>query len=187
MSELVSNLKQVSYLLKTASADLKSDETLTKIAFAKRLLDLNEGGMEKTASISEAMRGMEHAPAALTTALVAGVGLGLAGEVVGGVHKKSKELLFKTQKNSLINHIKKENPELKNMDKHKMEEMLDAGYKIAPDLMENPTLAASFVNIGNSLGGKIDPNTIKLYADANNKGGVKSDIPSFISSGVNFV
>jgi hypothetical protein len=153
-------------LIKTAEkineieVSLASDTVLTKIAFAVKALKLNNK-IEKTAAPTLG--------ATMGRALVAGLGLGLAGEVLDFTNDKIKEKLFKKNMDNLIKEVKKNNPELKNTDNAKIKSMLEAGYKIAPDVIENPTIASSFVSIGNSLGGKYDPNTLKLFSEIQNK------------------
>ena len=164
-------LEKVAEELNRESELLRAEDTLVKIAFAKRALDIisldNENKMEKTAAPSAS--GLESLGGTLTRALVAGVGLGLAGEVIGAGHAKVKKMLFESKLNSLANEVKKQNPELKNTNNEEVKKLLRAGYTLAPDIMENPLLAASFVSIGKSLGGKIDPNTMKLMAETQSK------------------
>ena len=149
--------------------DVVNAETiLTKIAFAKASLNiLNKEEVEKVAAPNPAL--LEDVGSTMTKALVAGIGLGLAGEVIGAGHEKIKQMLFNSKINHLANEVKKVNPELQHAKTEDVKRMLKAGYTLAPDLMQNPTLAASFVGIGQSLGGKIDPNTMKLFAEAQNK------------------
>ena len=158
------NTEQI--LVKTAEkindleVSLMTDNILTKIAFAAKAVKANEE-LTKTAAPELA--------STMGKALVAGIGLGLAGEALDFTSDKIKEKIFKSNMNNLIKEVKKDNPELRNTDHKKIEKMLEAGYAVAPDVMKNPTIASSFVSIGNSLGGKYDPNTLKLFAEVQNK------------------
>ncbi len=167
-------LEKVAEELESANDVLTAEDTLVKIAFAKKALEIsknNEENFEKTAAPSgsvsrEALNGVGGT---LARALVAGVGLGLAGELIGEGHKKVKKLIFDSKLDHLTKEVQKQSPELKNTNKEQIKTLLRAGYTLAPDVIQNPTLAASFVSIGNSLGGKIDPNTMKIFAETQNK------------------
>ena len=167
-TELV--LEKLASELEEMDEIINAEQILTKIAFARRALNIvGEKNLQKTAApISEAASFGEMG-GTLAKALVAGVGLGLAGEAIGAGHKKVKELIFDSKLNSLAHEVKKVSPELSHAKPEEIKRMLRAGYVLAPDIMGNPTLAASFVNIGHSLGGKIDPNTMKLMAEAQSK------------------
>lgn len=164
-TELV--LEKLASELEEMDEVINAEQILTKIAFAKKALNIvGENNLQKTAASATTFGEMGGT---LAKALVAGVGLGLAGEAIGAGHKKVKEIIFDSKLNSLAHEVKKVSPELSHAKPEEIKRMLRAGYVLAPDIMENPTLAASFVNIGHSLGGKIDPNTMKLMAEAQSK------------------
>jgi len=159
-------IEKIASIVSNIDSAITSDKVLTKLAFSIEALKKNRNTTEERIIKKEA------APTLGSTmgrALVAGLGLGLAGEVLDYTQEKGKEMLFKKNMSHLIKQIKKQTPELKNTDDKKIKTMLEAGYTVAPDVMENPTVAASFVSIGNSLGGKVDPNTLKLFAEVQNK------------------
>jgi len=167
MKNIETVLEKVATKLEEANEVVDAERMYTKIAFAKRAIELsNNDQYEKTAAPAEAAAGIGGT---LARALVAGIGLGLAGEVIGAGHKKIKEKLFDSKLDSYANVVKKQSPELQNANKEEVKKLLRAGYTLAPDIIQNPTLAASFVSIGKSLGGKIDPNTMKLMAETGNK------------------
>lgn len=162
---------------------------LEKIAFATQGLNIlkqNTDYVKKTAAtMPSALQGIGGT---LTRALVAGIGLGLAGEAIGAGHEKVKKMLFDSKINSLANEVKKVSPELKQTNNEEIKRLLRAGYSLAPDLINNPTLAASFVGIGHSLGGKIDPNTMKLFAEAQNKArGSRSSMSDMLPNAGNVI
>jgi len=165
-------LLKVAEELETSPA-IAAEEVLTKVAFARELL--RKPRLEKTAAPT-VLETAGRVGRTLGTALIAGIGLGLAGEAISAGHKKIKEMLFEKNLNQLAKEVKKVNPSLANASENEIKTMLRAGYTLAPEIMENPTLAASFVSIGHSLGGQIDPNTIKTFADANAKAGHKDNI-----------
>jgi len=166
-------LIKVAEELETSPA-IAAEEVLTKVAFARELL--RKPRLEKTAAPSTVVDRLRSVGRTLGAALVAGIGLGLAGEAISAGHKKIKKMLFDKNLDHLAKEVKKVNPSLANASEQEIKNMLKAGYTLAPEIMENPTLAASFVSIGHSLGGQIDPNTIKTFADANAKGGHKDNI-----------
>ena len=172
----------IEYQLEKIASELdKIDEiiaynTLEKIAFVKEILKKTEEEetlkKEAAPSISpetlNTIRNVaQNTGRILGSAMLAGIGLGIAGEVINSGHKSLKKMLFKSKEKRLINEIKKSNPSLQKTKDEDIKKLLEAGYTIAPALMENPTIAASFISIGKSLGGQVDPNTIKLFADAN--------------------
>lgn len=164
-------LEKVAQELENADEVLTAQDTLTRVTFAAKALDKvkqnQNQNFEKTAAISRASLG--EIGGTLAKALVAGIGIGLAGEVISAGHEKIKDVLFHKKMDELVKQIKKVNPELKNTPDKEIKQMLNAGYKLAPEVMEDPILAASFVSIGKSLGGKIDPNTMKTIAETGAK------------------
>jgi hypothetical protein len=181
-NKIIEALEKVAQELPEVENVITGKDVLIKIAAAKKAMDLVQDVKTETGSLTkEAARGggkvvnnsLRRIGLPLAQALTAGIGLGLAGATVNYTHDKIKELSYKKNLHQLIKEIKKKNPELANASDKEIEELLLAGHTIAPNLMENPTIAASFANIGHSLGGKIDPNTIKLFADAGNKANYK--------------
>lgn len=159
-------LEKIASELESMDEVFNAEQVLMKIAFATKALDLTrDNNLQKTA----ASTAIGEMGGTLAKALVAGIGLGLAGEAIGEGHKKVKEIIFNSKLNSLAHEVKKVSPELSNAKPEEIKRMLRAGYVLAPDIMQNPTLAASFVSIGHSLGGKIDPNTMKTIAEAQSK------------------
>ena len=179
-------LEKIASELEAMDEVLNAEQVLMKIAFATKALDLTRNNLQKTAAPATTLGEMGGT---LAKALVAGIGLGLAGEAIGAGHRKVKELIFDSKLNSLAHEVKKVNPELSNAKPEEIKRMLRAGYVLAPDIMQNPTLAASFVSIGHSLGGKIDPNTMKLMADTQAKSGDKraSGIVNAVDSATSMV
>ncbi len=161
-------LEKVANELEAYADVVDAENIIIKMAFAVKSLKLikEKEEVEKTAAINE---NIANVGGTLAKALVAGIGLGLAGEVIGAGHEKVKKMLFESKLNTLANQVKKVNPELKSTNTEDIKRLLRAGYTLAPDIIQNPTLAASFVSIGNSLGGKIDPNTMKTFAEAQSK------------------
>ena len=183
---------------------LASDEVLTKVAFANSLYKKIDSNFEKTAAagipnptnagastvnrVRNGLSGvMGRTGRNLAGALVAGIGLGIAGEAIGYGHKKIKEMMFDKKLDKMTKEVKKINPSLKDASDNEIKQMLRAGYQLAPNIMDNPIVGASFVSIGKSLGGQVDPNTIKLFADANAKGGFGPDssISGLLTPGIN--
>jgi len=160
--ETSKKLEKIASQLNELEIVLASDKIASKALIAIEALKKNSN-IEKTAGTLGNLAGT------MSKALVAGLGIGLAGEALNYGQEKTKDLLFKKNMSTLIKQIKQQSPELKNTDDKKIKTMLEAGYTIAPDVMENPTIASSFVSIGNSLGGKVDPNTLKLFAEVQNK------------------
>lgn len=169
MIKLENVLNKVAAELESYDDVLKAEDTLTRMMFAKKALEITASSerMEKTAA--PATSSLSELGGTLTRALVAGVGLGLAGEVIGAGHEKVKKMIFHSKLDSLANEVKKQSPELQHTSKEEIKKLLSAGYTLAPDIVQNPLLAASFVSIGKSLGGKIDPNTMKLMAETQQK------------------
>jgi len=176
MKSIETVLEKVASQLEEANEVVDAEQVLVKVAFAKRAIDLAKDNMEKTAAPAApaASNGLGEIGGTLAKALVAGIGLGLAGEVISAGHKKIKEKLFESKLDTLAKQVKKESPDLQHTNTEEVKKMLRAGYTLAPDVIQNPTLAASFVSIGKSLGGKIDPNTMKMMAETNNKAREKS-------------
>ena len=159
-------LEKVAQEIENYEDVLTAEDTLTRVTFAAKALEKvkqNRESFEKTAASNASMG---EIGSTLAKALVAGIGLGLAGEVISAGHEKVKNMIFHHKMDGLVKQIKKVNPELRNTPDSEIKQMLHAGYKLAPELMEDPILAASFVSIGKSLGGKFDPNTMKTVADA---------------------
>ena len=167
-NKIVEALEKVANELPEVENVIAGKDVLLKVAAAKKAIELvqevQDQGMTKTAADTLKQIGLP-----LAQALTAGVGLGLAGATVNYAHDKIKELHYKRNLHELVKEVKKKNPDLRNSSDKEIEDMLMAGHTLAPNLMDNPTIAASFANIGHSLGGNLDPNTIKLFADAGNK------------------
>ena len=145
-----------------------AENVLTKLTFAKSALNVLDRNQNEDTTMSKTAAASDIA-GTMSRALVAGIGLGLAGEAVGYADKKIKKMLFDHNLNKLTKEVKKVNPELSHTNDEDVKRLMRAGYTLAPEIMQNPTLASSFVSVGKSLGGKIDPNTMKLFADAGNK------------------
>jgi hypothetical protein len=180
-NKIVEALEKIAQELPEVENIIAGKDVLVKIAAAKKAMELVQDVKTETGSLTkEAARGgkavnnnLKRIGLPLAQALTAGIGLGLAGATVNYAHDKIRELSYKKNLHQLIKEVKKKNPELANASDKEIEELLLAGHTIAPNLMENPTIAASFANIGHSLGGRVDPNTIKLFADAGNKANYK--------------
>ena len=173
-NKIVEALEKVASELPEVENVIAGKDVLLKVAAAKKAVELvqevQDQGMTKTAAKAGAdTNTLKRIGLPLAQALTAGVGLGLAGATVNYAHKKIKELHYKRNLHELVKEVKKKNPDLRNSSDKEIEDMLMAGHTLAPNLMDNPTIAASFANIGHSLGGNLDPNTIKLFADAGNK------------------
>jgi len=186
MSDIVTKLEKIAEELPKIEDAIGAKNTLEKIAFAVKALEIiDNGGMSKEAAVSS--NSLSQIGGTMAKALVAGLGIGLAGEALDIGHQKVKKMFFERKLNSLAKAVKKEAPELKHTDDAKIKKMLEAGYELAPEVMENPTLAASFVSIGNSLGGKVDPNTMKIFADIHSKLNGRGKFSDNLTSGIGLI
>jgi hypothetical protein len=171
-NRIVEALEKLAEELPAVENVVAGKDVLMKIATAKKAIELvqevREPEMTKEAA-STNNNTLKNIGLPLAQALTAGLGLGLAGATVNYAHDKVRELHYKRNLHDLVKEVKRKNPDLKNTPDKDVEQLLMAGHKLAPNLMDNPIIAGSFANVGHSLGGNLDPNTIKLFADAGNK------------------